>query len=97
MPWGEVEAEPEFTAWFAGLSLEHRAAVAYHVDLLAERGALLGEPYTRQLRGKLREQRDGARRRTRAGPASTVQVVGVRLITLPARRRLSNHTKMNGR
>jgi hypothetical protein len=29
----------------------------FYVDLLAERGVLLGEPYTRQLRGKLRELR----------------------------------------
>jgi hypothetical protein len=26
----------------------------FHLDLLEERGALLGEPYTRQLAGKLR-------------------------------------------
>ncbi len=29
----------------------------FHLDLLEERGALLGEPYTRQLAGKLRELR----------------------------------------
>jgi hypothetical protein len=29
----------------------------FHLDLLEERGALLGEPYTRQLSGKLRELR----------------------------------------
>jgi hypothetical protein len=29
----------------------------FHLDLLEERGALLGEPYTRQLDGKLRELR----------------------------------------
>lgn len=33
------------------------ARVAFYVDLLADRGVLLGEPYTRQLDGKLRELR----------------------------------------
>ena len=33
------------------------ATAAFYVDLLAERGPLLGEPYTRQLDGKLRELR----------------------------------------
>ena len=28
----------------------------FHLDLLEDRGALLGEPYTRQLAGKLRER-----------------------------------------
>jgi hypothetical protein len=31
--------------------------VAFYLDLLAERGPLHGEPYTRQLDGKLRELR----------------------------------------
>lgn len=31
--------------------------VAFYVDLLADRGPLLGEPHTRQLDGKLRELR----------------------------------------
>lgn len=30
---------------------------AFHVDLLAERGVGLGDPYTKQLSGKLRELR----------------------------------------
>jgi phage-related protein len=30
---------------------------AFYIDLLAERGPRLGEPYTRQLDGKLRELR----------------------------------------
>ena len=33
------------------------ATAAFYVDLLAEQGPLLGEPYTRQLDGKLRELR----------------------------------------
>jgi len=33
------------------------ATAAFYVDLLAEQGPLLGEPYSRQLDGKLRELR----------------------------------------
>lgn len=40
-----------------GLPTVQFAAVAFYVDLLAEQGSLLGEPYTRQLDGKLRELR----------------------------------------
>ena len=39
------------------------ATVAFYVDLLAEEGPLLGEPYTRQLDGKLRELRFRLERR----------------------------------
>jgi hypothetical protein len=57
MTWGEVELEPEVEQWFLGLSASHRGTVAFYVDLLAVRGPLLGEPYSRQLDGKLRELR----------------------------------------
>ncbi|WP_406401471.1 type II toxin-antitoxin system RelE/ParE family toxin [Streptomyces sp. NBC_00879] len=57
MTWGEVELEPEVEKWFLGLSQQHRGTVAFYVDLLAEQGVLLGEPYTKQLDGKLRELR----------------------------------------
>ena len=33
------------------------AQALFHLDLLEERGTLMGEPYTRQLSGKLRELR----------------------------------------
>lgn len=33
------------------------ATAAFYVDLVADQGPLLGEPYTRQLDGKLRELR----------------------------------------
>ena len=55
--WGEVEAEPVVTAWLDGLDDEAFGRVEFAIDLLAERGVLLGEPHTRQLRGKLRELR----------------------------------------
>ncbi|MFI8852314.1 type II toxin-antitoxin system RelE/ParE family toxin [Streptomyces sp. 891-h] len=57
MTWGEVELEPEVVEWFDALSHGERGTAAFYIDLLAERGVLLGEPYTRQLHGKLRELR----------------------------------------
>jgi hypothetical protein len=54
---GTVELEPEVRDWLAGLSTSHFATAAFYVDLLAEQGPLLGEPYSRQLDGKLRELR----------------------------------------
>ena len=57
MAWGIVELEPEVRDWLDGLSAAQFATAAFYVDLLAERGPLLGEPYTRQLDGKLRELR----------------------------------------
>jgi len=57
MPWGTVELEPEVRDWLERLPTAQFATAAFYVDLLAERGPLLGEPYTRQLDGKLRELR----------------------------------------
>ncbi|MER7130800.1 type II toxin-antitoxin system RelE/ParE family toxin [Streptosporangium saharense] len=57
MNWGEVELEPEVDEWFDTLDQEDQETAAFYVDLLAERGVLLDEPYTRQLRSKLRELR----------------------------------------
>lgn len=57
MPWGTVELESEVREWLEGLPTERFATAAFYIDLLAERGPLLGEPYTRQLDGKLRELR----------------------------------------
>ena len=56
-PWGEVELEPEVRAWYEGLPPALAEAVNLQIDRLEARGPLLGEPYTRQLRGKLRELR----------------------------------------
>ena len=55
--WGTVELEPEIEAWLTALSPGRFGQAAFDIDLLEERGALLAEPYTRQLRGKLREMR----------------------------------------
>lgn len=57
MNWGTVELEPEVRDWLERLPTERFARAAFYVDLLAERGPLLGEPYTRQLDGTLRELR----------------------------------------
>jgi hypothetical protein len=57
MPWGTVELEPEVRTWLDQLSTAHFATAAFYVDLVADRGPLLREPYTRQLDGKLRELR----------------------------------------
>ncbi|MEV4321858.1 type II toxin-antitoxin system RelE/ParE family toxin [Microbispora rosea] len=57
MDWGTVEVEPEVRQWLEGLSTASFAKVAFYVDLLAAEGVLLGEPYSKQLDGKLRELR----------------------------------------
>ncbi len=57
MAWGTVELEPEVRDWLEALPTSEFATAAFYVDLVAERGPLLGEPYTRQLDGKLRELR----------------------------------------
>jgi hypothetical protein len=57
MNWGSVEAEPEVTEWLLALPSRTFGHVRFYVDLLAEQGVALDEPYTRHLRGKLRELR----------------------------------------
>jgi hypothetical protein len=57
MTWGTVELEAEVRAWLEGLPTAHFARAAFYIDLLAEQGPLLSEPYTKQLDGKLRELR----------------------------------------
>ncbi|MFB4289061.1 type II toxin-antitoxin system RelE/ParE family toxin [Nonomuraea sp. ATR24] len=57
MAWGTVELEPEVREWLEKLSAESFARAAFYIDLLAAEGPLFGDPYTRQLDGKLRELR----------------------------------------
>lgn len=57
MAWGRVELEPEVADWLASLDEPEFGHVAFYIDLLEEKGVHLGEPYSRQLRGKLRELR----------------------------------------
>ena len=56
MDW-EVETEPEVDQWLNDLTDEQFGHAEFYIDLLAERGRGLREPYTRQLDGKLRELR----------------------------------------
>lgn len=57
MSWGTVELEPEVRAWLEALPPIEFGRVAFYIDLLEDQGASLGEPYTKQLDGKLRELR----------------------------------------
>jgi hypothetical protein len=57
MPWGSVELEPELAEWLEALPASEFGRAEFYIDLLADRGPLLDQPYTRQLRGKLRELR----------------------------------------
>ena len=52
-----MEAEPEVSEWLAGLKGHEFGRAAFYIDLLEEKGVHLDEPYSRQLRGKLRELR----------------------------------------
>lgn len=88
MSWGTVELEPEVRDWLDGLPTGHFATAAFYIDLLAERGPLLGEPYTRQLDGKLRELRfhlDGRALRVTYWIASGRRIV---LLTVFAKSRM---------
>src|SRR5262249_54338303 len=57
MRWGSVELEAEVANWIERLPAAEFGRAEFYIDLLAERGPLLDQPYTRQLRGKLRELR----------------------------------------
>ena len=57
VPWGVVELESEVADWVRTLPDDEFGRVEFYIDLLAERGVRLDEPYTRQLAGKLRELR----------------------------------------
>jgi hypothetical protein len=52
-----IETEPEVTEWLLSLDDEQFGQVERYIDLLADEGVHLAEPFTRQLRGKLRELR----------------------------------------
>jgi hypothetical protein len=66
MAWGTIELEQEVEEWLLRLPDELFGQAERYVDLLADQGVHLGEPFTRQLRGKLRELRFNlGRRQTR--------------------------------
>jgi hypothetical protein len=45
---------PEVVDWLLGLPDDDFGFVAYHIDLLQQLGAHLGDPYVRRLRGPVR-------------------------------------------
>lgn len=47
----------EVESWYRDLDERSQGKVDFYIDLLRQEGSLLGEPYTRQLDGKLRELR----------------------------------------
>jgi len=57
MTWGTIELEEEVEVWLLALPDELFGQAERYIDLLADVGAHLDEPFTRQLRGKLRELR----------------------------------------
>lgn len=57
MAWGSVEIEDEVDSWLRSLPGDAFGRAQFYIDLLEREGPLLGEPYSRQLRGKLRELR----------------------------------------
>lgn len=56
-----IELEAEVEEWLLAADDVTFGAARHHIDLLESHGVLLGEPATRQLRGKLRELRFRAR------------------------------------
>ncbi|HEY0806092.1 MAG TPA: type II toxin-antitoxin system RelE/ParE family toxin [Pseudonocardiaceae bacterium] len=78
-----------------GLPTAHFATAAFYVDLLAEQGPLLSEPYTRQLDGKLRELRfhlDGNAIRVTYWIASGRRIV---LLTVFPKRRMREEREID--
>lgn len=57
MGWGTIEAEREVTEWLLSLDDEAFGQAERYIDLLADEGVHLSEPFSRHLRGKLRELR----------------------------------------
>jgi hypothetical protein len=87
--WGAVEVEPEVEKWLAALPDFSFGQAAFAIDLLSDDGPLLGEPYTRQLDGKLRELRfyvEGRRWRITYFIASGRRIVLLTVFPKAARR-----------
>jgi hypothetical protein len=63
MSWGRIELEAEIAEWLERLDDDSFGQAERYIDLLADEGVHLGEPFTRQLRGKLRELRFSLDRR----------------------------------
>jgi Phage derived protein Gp49-like (DUF891) len=77
------------------LPTAHFATAAFYGDLLAERGPLLGEPYTRQLDGKLRELRFHLERRAVRVPYWTATGRRIVLLTVFAKSRMREEREID--
>ena len=53
MRWGTVDLEPEVVSWLGSLTDNQFGQAERYIDLLADQGVHLSEPFTRQLDGKL--------------------------------------------
>lgn len=82
VPWGSVELEPEVAKWVEALPAAEFGRAEFYIDLLVERGPLLDQPYTRQLRGKLRELRFYLGARGEAVRISYFVAAGRRIVLL---------------
>jgi len=90
-----LKFEPEVWSWREELPVEQQAQADFHVALLATQGVLLSEPYTRQLRGKLRELRfncGGRRQRLTYYIATGRRIV---LLTVFAKQRPRERAEIN--
>jgi hypothetical protein len=76
MNWGVVETDAEGTEWLLSLPARTFGHVRFYVDLLADQGVAPDEPFSRQLRGKLRELRFHLDRSRCASSASSRRVGG---------------------
>jgi hypothetical protein len=81
------------TEWVAGLSAAEFGRAEFYIDFLAERGPLLDQPYTRQLRGKLRELRFYLGSRGDAVRVSYFIAAGRRIILLTVFRKQRRHER----
>ncbi len=93
MPWGTVELEPEVAEWIEALPVADFGRAEFYIDLLADRGPLLDQPYTRQLRSKLRELRFYLGARGDAVRLSYWIAPGRRIILLTVFRKQRRHER----
>ncbi|MGD0379706.1 MAG: type II toxin-antitoxin system RelE/ParE family toxin [Acidimicrobiales bacterium] len=71
MAWGTIELEQEVEEWLLALPDELFGQAERYIDLLAAEGVHLDEPFTRQLRGKLRELRFTSAASRRGSPTTS--------------------------
>ena len=92
-----VELEPEVQAWLHELPTAQFATAAFYIDMLAEKGPLLGEPYTRQLDGKLGNCGSILTVRRCGSPTGSRRVVGSSCSRCSSSRRCVRRASWNAR